>query len=353
MSQSTIPSSISKDEISLNELFVILKFWTNYLISKWMIVFLAFIIGAGIGLIITFNEKPIYTAALSFIVDDETLGGSGLTSQLGIGEGGSAGSIFSNKNLLELFKSRLIVEKTLLTPVTVDGKTISFAEWYIQIAKWRKSWGNKEDYQNIQFLPNADRASFTRAQDSIMGMMFQGLSTNSLIIAQKDKNVSILTVEVKSTDERFAQYFPEAIVNEVSDFFFNIKSNKAKMNLSILERQTDSMRGELNRAITGVAVANDNTFGLNSAFNLQRVPSSLRQVDVKDNTSMLIALVQKTEMAKIALRNEIPLIQVIDRPILPLKKEKLGKAKGILKGGFLAGFLIVLVLVGMRISKVF
>jgi hypothetical protein len=29
----------------------------------------------------------------------------------------------------------------------------------------------------------------------------------------------------------------------------------------ILERQTDSIRRELNGAITGVAVANDNTFG--------------------------------------------------------------------------------------------
>jgi hypothetical protein len=47
----------------------------------------------------------------------------------------------------------------------------------------------------------------------------------------------------------------------------------------ILERQTDSIRRELNGAITGVAVANDNTFGLNPAMNVRR---ALRpQVDVQ------------------------------------------------------------------------
>jgi hypothetical protein len=244
-----------------------------------------------------------------------------------------------------------MVEQTLLNPVTVDGKIISFAEWYIQNAQWRKAWEKKEGYQNIQFLPNADRASFTRVQDSIMGMMYQNLAANSLVVAQKDKKVSIISVEVKSTDERFAQNFTEAIAKEVSDFYVLTKSKKANMNMAILERQTDSIRGELNGAITGVAVANDNTFGLNPALNLQRVPSARRQVDVQANTAILTVLVQQTEMAKVTLRKETPLIQVIDRPILPLKKEKFGKAKGILLGGFLAGFLMVLGLVGRRMVR--
>ncbi len=46
-----------------------------------------------------------------------------------------------------------------------------------------------------------------------------------------------------------------------------------------------------------------------------------------------------------------PLIQVINRPILPLPKEKFGKAKGILLGGVLAGFLTVLGLISRRIFR--
>jgi hypothetical protein len=121
--------------------------------------------------------------------------------------------------------------------------------------------------------------------------------------------------------------------------------------MAILQKQTDSIRSELNGAITGVAVANDNTFMLNPAMNVNRAPSAKRQVDVQANTAILTELVKQTELAKVTLRKETPLIQVIDRPILPLPKEKFGIAEGILLGGVVAGFLMVLWLIVRRIFK--
>jgi hypothetical protein len=43
------------------------------------------------------------------------------------------------------------------------------------------------------------------------------------------------------------------------------------------------------------------------------------------------------------------LIQVLDKPILPLAKERLGKMKGIVLGGFVAGFLIIFVVIMKRL----
>jgi len=123
------------------------------------------------------------------------------------------------------------------------------------------------------------------------------------------------------------------------------------MNMDILIRQTDSIRRELNGAITGVAVANDNTFMLNPALNVRRAPSARRQVDVQANTAILTELVKQTELAKVTLRKETPLIQIIDRPILPLKKEKVGKLIGLVVGGILFGFLTVLYLTLKNILK--
>jgi hypothetical protein len=346
----------AEDEISLKELIIKLKEWFIYLLSKWMIIGLAGFIGAGIGLVYALKDKPVYTATLSFVIEDEKSGGgmggaSGLASQFGIDMGGNAGGVFSGANLLDFFKSRRMVEQTLLRPVKVSGKIISYAEWYIQNAQWRKAWENKEGYKKLQFFPNAVRTNFTRVQDSIMGVIYEDLSKNGLAVGPKDKKVSIISVEVKSMDELFAQSFTEAIAKEVSDFYVLTKSKKANLNMEILQKQTDSIRNDLNEAITGVAVANDNTFGLNSALNIQRVPSARRQVDVQANSAILTALVQQTEMAKVTLRKETPLIQVIDRPILPLKKEKFSKSKGILRGGFLASFLIALGLLGIRMFR--
>jgi LPS O-antigen subunit length determinant protein (WzzB/FepE family) len=134
----------------------------------------------------------------------------------------------------------------------------------------------------------------------------------------------------------------------VSKFYVDTKSKKARINMDILEKQTDSIRNELNGAITGVAVANDNTFNLNPALNVKRAPSARRQVDVQANTAILTELVKQTELAKVTLRRETPLIQVIDRPVLPLKKERFGKAKGIILGGLLGGLFII---VGLSVRR--
>lgn len=345
---------LPKDEISLKELIEKGKDWFNYLLLKWKIIIAAGLIGACFGLTYSFIKKPVYTATLSFALEDENGGGGlggalGLASSFGFDLGGSGGTIFSGSNLTELFKSRTMVESTLLTPVIVNGKTISLAEMYIQNNKWREKWNEKPKFKNIQFFPKPDRTYFTRIHDSIFGVIYQDLSKNSLTVGQKDKKIDIISMDVTSTNELFAKYFCEALARQVGKFYIATKSKKARINMDILKKQTDSIRGELNGAITGVAVANDRTFNLNPALNVKKVPSARRQVDLQANTAILTELVKQTELAKVTLRKETPLIQVVDRPILPLKMEKLGKLKGIFMGGFLAGFLAVLGIVIKRL----
>lgn len=345
------------DEISLKELIDKAKEWYSYLLSQWKIIVLAGIVGATLGLTYSLTTKPVYTATLSFVVEDEKSGGGGLSSALGLASslgldmGGGSSSMFSGSNLIEFFKSRKMVEQTLLTPVIVEGKRISLAEMYIQNKKWRDSWVTNPRFANLQFLPNTDRAQFTRDQDSILGGMYSSLAKSSLLVSQKDKKISIISIDMKSESELFAKYFTEALAKNVSDFYVVTKSKKARLNMAILEKQTDSIRRELNGAITGVAAANDNTFGLNPALNVRRAPSARRQVDVQANTAILTELVKQTELAKVTLRKETPLIQIIDRPILPLAKVRFGKAQGILMGGILVGFLMVLGLIVKRVLK--
>jgi hypothetical protein len=350
-------TSIENDGISLKELLIEAKEWLRYLLSQWKVIVLAGIIGAVFGVSYSFIKKPIYTATLSFALEDEKSGGGlgsalGLAGSLGLDLGGGGGSIFTGSNLTELFKSRRMVEQTLLTPVNYNGKSISLAEMYIEINKLRDSWGDNNKFTNIQFLPNAKRKYFTRVHDSILGSIYQGLSKEGLLVGQKDKKIAIITIDMSSTNELFAKIFCEALVKEVSDFYVATKSKKARDNMNVLERQTDSIRRELNGAITGVAVANDNTFNLNPALNVRRAPSARRQVDVQANTAILTELVKQAELAKVTLRKETPLIQVIDKPILPLKKEKFGKFKGIILGGFLGVFLAGLILIIKKLFKV-
>jgi uncharacterized protein involved in exopolysaccharide biosynthesis len=352
----------NNDEISLKELIQKIKHFAAYLKNKWKIIFLAGVVGASIGLAYAFFQKPTYKAVLTFAVEEEKGGGAGLSgamglaSSFGIDLGTSGGGAFAGSNLIELMKSRLLIEKTLLNPIVIKGDTISLAEYYIQINELREDWTKKPELKNIVFLPNANRANFSLQQDSILQIIYKGLvkegsSGNGLAITQKDKKVSITNIEVVSIDEKFAKLFCENLAKETTEFYIETKSKKSRLNTEILQKQTDSIRNELNSAITGVAAASDNVYNLNPALNIKSSPGKRRQVDVQANTAILTQLVAQLEMSKVTLRKETPLIQVIDRPILPLEKEKVGKLKSLLLGGFLAGFLTVLYLIFSKLYK--
>ena len=345
------------DEISLKELILKLKEWTDFLLGKWKLLLLAGILGGAIGVGYAYLQKPVYTATLTYALEDEKSGGGlsgamGLASSLGFDlGGGSGGGAFAGSNLMELMHSRSLIEKTLLAPVDIAGKTTNLVTYYITTNELNKGWEKKPALANLSFPVTANRAGFTRVQDSVLGSIYSSIATTQLTISQKDKKVSIGTIEVKSEDEIFAKKFCESLVKEVTSFYVDTKSKKAKINVAILEKQSDSIRAELNAAITGVAVANDNTFSLNPALNVKRSPSAQRQVDVQANSAILTQLVANLEMAKVSLRKETPLVQIIDAPILPLKKENVSKLKSLILGGFLCGFLVVIGLVGRKVLE--
>lgn len=345
------------DEISLKELILKIKEWYQFLLTQWKLIVLMGVIGGVIGFTYAYFQKPTYKAVLTFAMEDEKSGGGGLggalglASQFGIDLGSSGGGAFSGANLIELMKSRKLIEKTLLSPIEVEGKVQSLVEYYLTFNEMKKGWDEKPLLKSLNFPVDADRTKFSLQQDSILKNIAASLIKTDLVISQKDKKVSILSIEMNSTNEQFAKVFCETIAKETSEYYVEIKSKKSKMNVDILQHQADSIRAELNSAITGVAAATDNVFNLNSAMNVKRTPSARRQVDVQANTAILTQLVGNLELAKVTLRKETPLIQIIDRPSYPLEKEKVGKLKSLILGGFLAGFLTVLYLVFTTLYK--
>lgn len=333
------------DEISFKEVMINLKIWISYLLGKWKIIFVAGICGGVLGLTYAIIKKPIYTATVTFVLESDGnsgggLGGAlGLASQFGIDLGGDAGGMFVGANLIELFKSRTMVEKALLSPAKIKDRKISLMEVYIQEKGWRKNWAEGDSkFKNIHFSPDGNRKSYTREQDSILGVVYFDLLKNSLSVGQKDKKISVISIDMSSTNELFAKEFSETLADVVSNFYIKAKSKRSRVNMLTLERQTDSIRRELNSAITGVAVANDNAFNLNPALNVKRTPSARKQVDVQANTAILAELLRQTELAKVTLRQDTPLIQIIDKPIMPLSVDRFGKLMGLIMGGFLGGF---------------
>jgi len=337
-------------EISLKDLILNMNEWRKYIFSKWLILAVAIISGGFLGLLYSSYKKPVYISTMTFAMEDDGLGQSaalGLASQFGLDVGGSSGGIFKGGNVLELFKSRLMVQKTLLSEIYFDGKKQSLANAYLDIKGWRDNMPEHSSHSNIDFP--IDATGLTRKQNKIMSLIYNDLIANELVVSQKDKKIQIFNLETSFINEYFAKVFSETLASIVTEFYVSIKTKKSKNNLTVLEQQTDSVRQELNNALAGVAVATDQTFGLNPALNVRRISTAKQEVEVKLNTAILTELIKQQELARIMVRKETPFIQIIDSPILPLPEEKLGKLTAIFFGGFLAGFLVILYLIFKRI----
>lgn len=345
---------IEQDEISLKELIQKIKEWTQYLKTQWKLILGIAFLGGIIGFAYASFQKPTYQATTTFVLEEDKGGGMsgalGLASSFGF-ELGGGGGLFSSSNIIELMKSRLVVEKTLLNPVQIDGKEISLADYYIQINELKEAWAKKPALANISFPVHADRTRFSLQQDSILQTISAGLTKSNFTIAQKDKKVSIISLTVKTKNELFSKLFCEELLKETSDFYIETKSKKARLNVDVLQHQADSIRAELNSAITGVAAASDNVYNLNPAFNVKKTPSTRRQVDVQANTAILTQLVAQLELSKVSLRKETPLIQILDYPILPLAKTQKSPILFFAIGMFVSFTIVIFFIIFLRSIK--
>lgn len=343
------------NEITFKEVLLIFKDWIKYYSSKWILISSLILFGAFLGIYISIISKPKYSATISFVIEDDKSQGGGLSGALGLASqfgvdlgGASSGSAFSGANLLELMKSRSLIEKTLLTSVNIEGTKTTLAEMFIFLNKWRTKWGEDSD---IGFFSGNDRSKMTLKQDSVLGQIYKIIVQSNLSIKQRDKKLGIIDASFISQNQLFSKKFIEVLVEVVSGFYIDTKTKKTTANVAILQRQTDSIRSQLNSAIGNVAQGLDATYNLNPAMSFSRLPAQKKQIDVQANSAILIELTKNLELAKISLRKETPLIQVIDYPILPLEKQKLGKKKGALMGGLSGACIILIYLTSLRLYK--
>lgn len=340
--------------VSLKELFIKLNEWYRWLITKsWIIIFLT-ILGGCLGIAYSYFNKPLYTATSTFVLEEgdkqSGLGQfAGLASIAGIDIGNSGGGIFQGDNIIELYKSRTMIEKALLSPLSGNPNTLHI-DLYIQFNKLRDKWADKPELAKVNFKGMPGQP-FSRLQDSVMGEVVKEINKNYLFVSKPDKKLSIIRVDVNAKNEQFAKSFNDAIVKNVNDFYVQTKTKKSLENLAILQHQTDSVKRVLEGNIYSGIAALDATPNLNPTRQVLRSSSQRSQFNGEANKAILIELVKNLELSKISIRKEKPLIQLIDEPIYPLFKKKIGFIKGFIIGSFLFGFVSVLFLLLRKIVQ--
>jgi len=346
----------NEDTSSIKSLVLSTQKWLVYLTSKWYFIVIFGILGAFVGFIYAKFQKPNYTAVTSFVLESGGKSGglgaySGLASTFGIDIGGGSGGLFDGENIIELYKSRNMITKALLSPIELNGSRKLLIDRYIEFNKLRENWNRKPELGAIQFQSNNIYAT-PKAQlvhDSILGTIVKSV-TAGLTVGKKDKKLNLIHVSTNFGDEVFTKLFNDHLVETVNDFYLETKRKKNLENVSILQAKTDSVRRNMAGAISRAATVADATPNQNPTRLAQRiVPMENAKVNAEINETVLSSLLQNLELSKIALVKETPLIQIVDAPILPLEEKKIGKLIGLIVGGIVGGFLITVILLIRKI----
>lgn len=346
----------SESKISFADIKLIVKDYCSYLWNrKWILVIAGFV-GCIIGIIHAYIYKPTYTATYKFSIESKS-GSSGFSALSVLTGLGSSSGTFSGDNLVELFRSRSMVEMALLKPIVIDGDTMNLLEYKILADSSRLKCDEikaKEDPSkphiaticDVTFPYGQSRETFSREQDSIlMGVAF-GMMAKNIEIEKIDKKLSYAYFSVNSKDERFAKEFSSAMINTVFDFFLRSKRENVQRNIDKFQTRADSIRKELNKSLYAVAHYRD--LNMNPSKNVLGVEQLKYQTDIQINTAAYSEIVKNIEVMKLDLAKSEPLIQEIDVPRYPLANDKKGKVNTGIKYGLVLGALALFVLCGIH-----
>jgi hypothetical protein len=342
---------IEPDEVSVRELISKFKATIRYIKSRRSILLWFSILGLIAGVAYSFLEDPTYKAISTFVLEESGHGGglglgqySSLASLAGIDlGGGSEKGLFQGDNILELYKSRLMIEKTLLTQVEIDGKKQLLIDRYLQSSNFLDKLKKKGRAEDLNF--NKDPKKFSRLQDSVIRDIIKYFNKHILTVSKPDKKLSIISVQIKYKDEIFTQLFDQTLVQTVNDFYVQTQTRKTFQSVKVLQHQADSVRNILNSSIGRVAASTDANPNPNPTLHSLLVPYQRKQIDVQANGAIYSEIVKNLELSKISLRQETPLIQLVDEPILPLDVDKVGKILGALIG-LVSGFFLGIIYMG-------
>jgi hypothetical protein len=342
------------DEFSPKKMMLQVRGAGGYVLSKWKPVLAAIILLAAAGAAYAWFKKVDYVAEVTFALDEGAApspaarsGLSEISDALGMGgQSYDAGGVFSSPtNIVELVTSRLLVEKALRNNVTVNGQTLSLADFFLDSLEYREKWLKDKKKQAIRFPMEKQTPQDSIFENGIFRNIYEVLVAKNLKIEKLGKGATMMKATCMTHHELFSKLFLEALMNEVVKYYVDVKTERAKLNVEFIQKRADSILQAYNKSLYGRASYYDEH--INPALQVSQVSRDKQQTDVQILKASYIDLTRSLEAAKTNLIRETPLIQYIDTPILPLKTLR----SSVMKFAFIGGFLGLLLVGGSYFGK--
>jgi len=310
------------------------------LLQKWWLFLIIGLLAGLAGIYYASRQKLLYKSSLTFALDGNSDGNMSaamsLASQFGLSMGGGK-AVFSGDNILEIMKSRSMVEKALLSVDTFDNKPYTFIEYFLEQNQSPKSVERK-----VHFPVDQPRSSFSYSQDSLLFDCYNKFVQSYITADKPDRKYDIYEVNVLNPNEKFTKDFTDSLVAQTNNFYTTICTNKAKQTLDILERRVAQMKGKVNSSIGSRAESQD--INLNPAFSAAEVPVLKEQANIQVYSAAYGEMFKNLEIARYNYLKQIPLMQIIDPANYPMMKVKMSKLKTAIIFAVVACFITAFIL---------
>ena len=182
-----------------------------------------------------------------------------------------------------------------------------------------------------------------------MAGIYESLIENHLVVERVNITSNILYVSCITADELFSKEMSERLVDAVTKYYIDVKTQRARKTLDFVQERTDSVANAMSGAELELARWKDSQRSIIKAEGYLTELRLQRQVQILN--AMYGEAIKNLELSKMTLLKATPLLQVIDRPILPLKQIKLSLPMAVLIFGFIGGVLALLWVIGSKIVR--
>lgn len=322
----------------------------RYLLRKVLKLWWLFlVVGLTLGLAGYLYAKfsPVrYKSHLTFVLDDGNFNSNSiisLASELGLNTGTQGSEVFNGDNIINILKSRRIVESVLLITDTLEGRQQTYIGYYLQKIQFYKN--NK--HQSLHFPAGLRREQLSYTQDSLLKTIYNNFSQNLITVDRPDKRLNIYQLEIVTPFENFTKKFTDELVKASNNFYTELRTKKSKQTLEILEERSNEIKNNLNASIAGRALVQD--VNLNPAFSKAQIPVTRQQTNIQVYGAAYAEIFKNLEMARFQYLNAKPIMQIIDEANFPMEKVQKSSLLTALILAICGGLLLFIYLWGRRV----
>lgn len=339
-----------QDQVTLSPKLIFQKLieTKDLALKNWWLILLITAIGTGIGYYVDAekNKRLQYVSKIIFSVSGVTggqeMGGFGSLLGMNAGQAGDAG-LFKGENLFYVIKTRPVLERVLLTPVTLsDGRKEKFVNYYLDSTFLRQDeWASfLPEWMKVR-ITHSKRDSMERQERQVFDGVLNKIRDREITIGQPDLKTAFYDLTVLMENEMVSKTFAELLLKTIERVYQENQTRKSREMLGIMERRVDSLARVLNRTESSLArttVINTEAVAPTAKVEEGRLTRSTTFV-----SSLYLEASRSLENLRMSIVKEAPLFTIIEPPVLPLETKLFTRENT--KFGAILGLIVAIIFV--------